>query len=193
MVRSVTTAMATALTGNFSRFLLIQADLDAGTERYAFAPLDIDWDGHTWSGIALPIAVTEMRETDSGEATGVQIQFLQVNEAVIADALQNSIRRKKITIWLGALDDAGQVVADPVQTFSGYGDAISIKYDAESNATVTWAIESYEALWSRTAGGRLTDAEHQARHPGDKIFSLVADAAKDQAVVWPAKSYWRGY
>lgn len=189
MPRTLSTAANTAMEGWFSRFLLIQLDLDSGTERYAFASIDIEWDSQTWTAIARPISVTEIVETDSGEAVGMQLQFDGINEAVIAAALTDNIRRKPVTVWVGAFGDDNAVVVDPVVVFQGYGDAVKIKYDG-SEASVTFSIESYEALWSRIAGGRMTDQAHQMRYPGDLFFNMVADAVEAE-LVWPSKEYYR--
>ena len=189
MARTLSTAANTAMDGWFSRFLLIQLDLDSGTERYAFASVDVAWDSQTWTAIARPVEVTEIVETDSGEAVGMKLQFKNINEAVIAAALTDNIRRKPVTVWVGAFDDSNAVVVDPVVVFKGYGDAVTIKYDG-NEASVTFAIESYEALWSRLSGGRMTDQAHQARYPGDVFFNQVADAV-EAALVWPAKGYFR--
>lgn len=192
MVRAASTDLKAALAGDQPKFVLIELEEDESTfQRYAFAPIDLTWDGKTWLAITVPIQVTEIRETDSGEATGMQVTFLNVNESVISEALTNSIRLKPVRVWLGAINDSHQIVANPMQVFAGYGDAIKIQFGLD-RASVTWSIESYEARWNSTAGGRMTDAEHQARYPGDKFFSMIAKAAEDTTLVWPAKSYWRG-
>lgn len=189
-MRATTTAQQAALEGDAPKALLIKAELEAGTEYYAFAATDVEWDGQVWRAITLPVEVSEVREVDTGEAVGMQLRFRELDQSIIADALLNNIRFRPITVYLAAFEDDLTTIDSPIVVFKGFGDSISITMGSD-RVDVAWAIETHEAMWNHVNGGRMTHAMQQARYPGDMTLRDVAEAASATELVWPSKEYWR--
>ncbi|KKK78584.1 hypothetical protein LCGC14_2842090, partial [marine sediment metagenome] len=79
---------------------------------------------------------------------------------------------KPATIWFGALDSNGAVVADPFLAFKGLIDTAELVEGAETG-TVKVNIENEAVSLQNPREQRYTDEDQQQRYPGDKGFEYV--------------------
>ena len=107
----------------------------------------------------------------------------------MAEALLNEIRFKQVSLWIGAIDNSGQIVVDPLLFFTGQGDSIKIVRDA-STAQIQWNVEGPQARWAKRSGRRMTDPAHQSRNPGDKFFNMLGGTVEGR-IMWPARSFFQ--
>lgn len=189
MTRTISGAMTTALTSDHVPFvLLIELQLDSGTQRYTTAGHDLPWDSQTWAGIGTLVDVSEIREGETLEAIGLRLSLSSVPSALIAIALSEHVQGKTCRIWAAALAD-GVIVTSPSLEFQGRIDTLETSEDGETGSIVV-NIESRLADFARPRVRRYSDADQKQLYPGDKGFEYVAAMVEAQ-IVWPGKEYFQ--
>ena len=183
MRQDMTPAVAAALTGaELAPFLLFEGVFASGTLRFWTGTGDLAWNGAVWTGAGTLIGMTAVEETGEVVANGVTVALsgvpLGLVQLAIAEARQGAPGR----IWLGFLDPAGAVIAEPVQIFAGRLDEPVISEDAES-CTIAVSYESRLVDLMRPREWRSTHESQQALHPGDLGFEYVA-GLQAQEVTW---------
>jgi hypothetical protein len=143
---------------------------------------DLAWAGYTWLGVGHILGISEITETTSLRAEGAQFTLSAVEQSQLATVLGYHYQGRPAKLWLGALDDAGQLVTDPVLIFQGRMDTLEIGDDAES-ATLTQSVESELIDLRRARGRRYTDETQRAMYPGDRGLEFIA-GLQDKAVRW---------
>ena len=100
----------------------------------------------------------------------------------IISAALGQARRLPGKVWIGALDSAGAVIADPFLAFEGRLDVPDIIDDGET-CTVTVSYESRLIDLERPRERRITHEDQQIDYPGDRFREYVA-GLQDQVIVW---------
>lgn len=180
--------MATALAAaHVTHFVLLQLDLDSGTQYLSSTPFDVVYDGNTYlaaQGIGTVEPVTET----AGEVQGLTFTLSGVPGSAIASTLTEPLQGRTVTLRLAVLDGTGSFLVDPV-VWQGALDVPSID-DAGSTCTVTVTAEHALLGWQQPSGRLFSNEQQQADYSGDKFFEFAADLA-DATIVWPGKEYWR--
>lgn len=173
-------------------FQLVELILDNGlTYRYSDLPLDIEARGATWTGGGRLVSIEPLVETDGLAATGAEIVLSGIDESAVAAVLREHYQDRPMTIYVGAIDEGWDVVADPVRVFRGYADNATVTV-ADDQAHVRITAESRMARWGVPNGSVYSDAEQQRRWPGDKFFEFTSQAAeKVHTVAWPSAGFFR--
>lgn len=172
MPRAMTSAMRSALEADVVRpVLLVQLDIPTGTVRATSAAMALTWDSHTWSGGARFLGVNSIDEATRPQAAAAAVQFGGLDTAFVSQIMDDHYQGEPAYVWLACLDDALQVIADPVLIFAGAMDEPTIEIG--ETATVTIGLENSWADWSRPRIRRYNDADQQAAYPGDKGLQYV--------------------
>ena len=170
MARNLTTALKTEfLAAGFTPIFLVEAEFSSGTIRVWTGPGDIQWNSQTWTGVGDLGGISEIIEGTALRANNVVLQLSGIPQALALKALDEVRFGKPATIWFGALDSNGAVVADPFMAFSGFIDTAELVEGAETGA-VKVNIESELIALQRAREQRYTDEDQQQRYPGDKGF-----------------------
>jgi hypothetical protein len=85
-------------------------------------------------------------------------------------------------IWIGLMSEAGALIADPVQAFSGRLDVPEITEDADT-CTITISYESRLIDLTVPRTWRYTHESQQVLYPGDLAFEYVT-AIQDREIPW---------
>lgn len=131
--------------------------------------------------------------SDSTENQDLDPQQIEIKLAGISDeALQlvdrTSYLNRDVTVRWGLLDDQGALLGDT--TFIRFiGKTDEAKYNIEESAFITIIARDRLADWSRPRIEKNTNAEQQARFPGDKGFEFAAQVA-DKKIIWPRGEYF---
>lgn len=133
------------------------------------------WDGNTYSGLGHLGTVAPIEETADLKANGVAFQLSGVPSGLIATALGDNYQGRDVKLWLGALDAAGAVVADPYLLFAGRMDNLEIDDGAES-ATIRVFAESRMVDLRRSNERRFTHEDQQIDFPGDDGLDYMPTA-----------------
>ena len=183
MRQDISEAVATVLAGeDVAPFLLFEGVFDSGTLRFWTGTGDLAWNGVVWTGAGTLIGMTAVEETGEVVANSVTVALSGVPVDLVQLAITDASQGAPGRIWLGFLDPAGAVIAEPVQIFAGRLDEPMISEDGES-CTITVSSESRLVDLMRPREWRSTHESQQALHPGDLGFEYVA-GLQAQEVTW---------
>lgn len=185
MSRGLTAAVAAALSAQLVRpVMFFEAEFSSGTLRLWTGLGATAWDGKSWIGAGQLLGISPIDETAEVIASGFVVTIagvpLEYVSLCISDAQQGLPGR----MWLGVLDEAGAVVADPSLATAGRLDVPTLTDDAES-CTITISYESRLIDLTRPREWRYTHESQLALYPGDVGFWYQA-LIQDAEVVWGA-------
>lgn len=183
MSRVLTTAFSNALSDPLVRpVLLFEGEFASGTVRLWTGFGDLSWDGKTWNGGGALLGVSPMEEVSGVVAAGATVSLsgipLDLIQIVIEEARQGLPGRA----WLGLLNDAGQVIADPAQLFVGRLDVPGIDADG-ATAIISVSYENRLIDMDRPRQFRYTDQSQRALFPNDAGFNFVT-SLQEAEIVW---------
>lgn len=173
MSRTLTAGLLAELSaGTVRPVVFVAAEFASGTS-YLWTGLgNIVWDGHTWSGAGDLLKIEPARETVELRAETYVATLSGIKSAYLSLALQSIRRGKPLRCWLGFLDSAGAVIADPAKVFEGRVDAAEIEEGRETS-TITLTAETRLVDLRRPRMRRYTPQDQQQDYPGDKGFDFV--------------------
>lgn len=146
-----------------------------------------DFGGVTYRGAA-GLGTVGTVDDSPGEVKGLQLEISGAPIEYIALALADStiVQGAPLTIRLGIVNDAGQIIEAPID-WDGRIDIMSIQEDGD---TCTIAVTSESTAVDLLRGTPMTysNVDQQALYPGDRAFEFVIPQA-NQKLVWPAKQW----
>jgi hypothetical protein len=141
------------------------------------------WNGMTFQGMGDLGNIEDIAESSSVQAEGTSVTLSGINNADLAESMEDSQPGLPAKVWYGGLDATGALVGDPVLQFSGYIDQPTITVGAEES-TIRIALESRMNDHGRPNCRRYTSADQNANgYPVDSGFDGV-EALNDKADVW---------
>jgi hypothetical protein len=186
--REMTAQAAAAARQEVVRMMLLaRLEFDGDPALVTSAPYDVaydlDGDGEAeiWRSTFGMGQVSGAEEGLETQAYGLTCKLAGLDAAAISLALQCDPQGRPASFWLAFLDADHQIVPAPVLLFRGRMDVMPIT--GGKSGEITLSVESRLADWDRVRGGRYTDAEQQARCPGDRFFQFCA-AACDKEINW---------
>lgn len=191
MTRSVTGSVATALTQpTVGLVLFVELVFDAGPMRLCSAPYSIEWNGFTWTGLGNLGTVEEVRESETGEVTGLAFVLSGVPSSIIAIALGETYQRRVVNLYVGFLDlPSHGILPDPVLEWSGLIDTMAV-IDDNDNATIRVTAENELYDFERPAPLYWTDEDQRKLYPDDTGLRF-SKQLNDRPLIWPAAEFWR--
>src|SRR5688572_28366855 len=123
-------------------------------------------------------------ETGEVRATGGTIELNGCDPVVLALADTENFQGRPVTVYKGALDAAGAVVAEPDIVYRGTIDTIDPEDEGET-ARVIIGVEGRAATFDRARERRCTPEDQALRFSGDKIFDFVAPLQDKEIVSGP--------
>lgn len=174
MTRDLTSEVLAALApGSRPReALFLQGDFASGILRLWTGLGPIDWDGHTWAGAGDLVAISPIEETNTVTASGVTVSLSGVGTDQVALAIDEARQGAPGHIWLALLDDAGQIIPNPIYLFGGQLDVPQID-DTGDTCRISITYESQLIDLQRPRVRRYTHEDQQITHPGDRGFEFV--------------------
>ena len=140
MSRDVTAAFAAALAEQHLRpVIFFEGQFATGWVRIWSGLGEIVWNGQTWAGAGSLLGIGSLDETGEVVAGGTAVSLSGVPLDLVQMAIEEARQGLPGRIWLGLLSETGQVIAHPVQAFSGRLDVPEIKDDADS-CTITISV-----------------------------------------------------
>lgn len=182
-MRTMSPDMAALTTASaVSPFVLVEAHFSSGVVRLWNGYGALSWNGEQWLGGGELLELSGVEETATTSAAGVKVSLSGIPSDMLALALGEHYQGRPARLWLGAMDEAGQIVADPIPLFSGRMDVMNIDEGAETS-TIVLSAENRLIDLKRQDELRYTDAAQQALYPGDRGLEFVA-ALQDRELVW---------
>jgi len=143
---------------------------------------DLIWAGNTYLGVGHLLSVSPVSETVQLKAEGVQFKMTGIPQARLAQVLGEDYQGRPAKLWIGVLDTAGNLIADPVMVLDGRMDTVEIDEGGDA-AIITQHVESELIDLRRPRTSRYTDVEQKALYPGDRGLEFVA-SLQDQVILW---------
>jgi hypothetical protein len=132
----------------------------------------VTWNGIQWVGLGGLGTISAIEESSEIKATNVTFTLSGIPQDMIMHALGQVRQGNAVKLWFGSLGDNNNVLADPLQIFSGRMDVPTIDEGA-ATSTISIAVENRLIDLNRSRERRFTDQDQQIDHPGDLGFQYV--------------------
>jgi hypothetical protein len=176
MSRDLTAALADALdAADLRPAILFEGAFPSGMVRIWTGAGPVEWDGKTWTGVGVLLGLGALEETSDVVATGTTVSLSGVPLDLVGLAIDEARQGQPGRIWLALLSEDRQIIADPVQAFSGRLDAQSCR--------ITISYESRLIDLNVPRNWRYTHENQQVLFAGDLGFAHVT-AIQDQEITW---------
>ena len=143
---------------------------------------DISFDSVTYTGLGDLLSISDIKETSDISATGINVSLSGVKSSLIAIAKDQEYQGRELTVRLGAFNESGSLIADPVIIFSGFMDTMTIA-EAGTYSTISIAVENKLVAFERTKVRRYTAEDQKIDHPTDKGFEFVTSIVQKE-IIW---------
>ena len=185
-MRDLSTEMQSVATSDLVRPIML-IDMAFSTTLYLWNGIgDLSHGGNTYTGVGDLLGVSPMGESTDISAKGCTITLSGANASLVTKAKTESYQGNSVSIKLGAIDDNGDIVSDPVIVFKGFMDVMSITEGGEYS-TISVSVENNLILFDKSKVRRYTDNDQRIDHPADEGFSFVANIQK-KPMVWGRSS-----
>lgn len=183
MARELTVGAAAALDANPMRPLIFyEGEFASGFLRLFSGMGSVPWDGKTWIGAGSLMGISEITETSKINANGLTASLSGMPSSLISTVHTYARHGKPGKVWLGFLDSAGAIIADPYLAFEGRLDVPAIE-DSGDTCTISVQYESRLVDLQRPRVWRYDDQSQRALYPNDGGFRYVADL-QNQELAW---------
>jgi hypothetical protein len=182
----------------FGQLALVELKLRSGTARFTNWPLTLQVMGETWQGVGNLGSIGELHESEDGAAEKLTLTLSPVDIGTRALALgdPSEYQDRGVRLWIALLDAVTlQISGEPVLRFAGVMDQMKIERDGPTaKISMDCRTASYDVR-SNPASLRTNDAQHQARHPGERGFEYL-NSMIGSPTVWVNKylqmalNYW---
>jgi hypothetical protein len=175
MPRSLTTGMQNASTAKLFRpVILIKAEFDSGHLRlWNGASGDFTYNGETYTGAGTLLSISEIKETTSIQANGMQIGLSGIPASIVSIGLTENYQDRPLTIWL---------ISNPVRMFKGKMDVLSFEESGET-ATALLSVENILIDLQRDKTRNYTHEDQQIEFTGDEGFKFIT-SLQEKEVIW---------
>lgn len=143
---------------------------------------DISFDSVTYTGLGDLLSISDIKETSDISATGINVSLSGVKTSLIAIAKNQDYQGRELTVRLGAFNETGSLIADPVIIFSGFMDTMTIA-EAGTYSTISIAVENKLVALERAKVRRYTAEDQKIEHPTDKGFEFVTSIVQKE-IFW---------
>lgn len=182
MSRGNASANTTASLANHLRpIVFIEFQFDSGTLRLHNGIGTYTWNSQEWTGAGELGEIGPIEDSDQNSPYRVWFRLNGLNDDLLAEARAQEIFERLVIVYLGYLDDAGNLVADPDERWRGYMDTMPISRGQVNAITLNAETELVRDF--RANGSLFTDEDQQARYSGDIGFEFL-DQMIDAQVQW---------
>ena len=143
---------------------------------------DLSFDSVTYTGLGDLLSISEIKETSDISATGINVSLSGVKTSLIAIAKDQDYQGRELTVRLGAFNESGSLIADPVIIFSGFMDTMTIA-EAGVYSSITIAVENKLVAFERAKIRRYTAEDQKIEYPADKGFEFVTSIVQKE-IFW---------
>jgi hypothetical protein len=168
---------------------LVEMLFDSGTLRLALNQWDVNSGGTIYIGTG-PLLKVEKIPENATSIEGIQFTMSGLDPAIFALATQEPYQGRIARVLKGYADpNTYQLIGAPVVRFPGRMRSFSI-IETNNQATVTLAIEHFDAEFARPWPFRYSNSDQQRAFPGDKGCEYV-EQMTERTIVWPSKEALR--
>jgi len=176
MSRTLNASLVTEITAErLAPAIFAFLDFQGGAVRVWDGIGTMTWGGNNYTGLGYLGSISPIEETADVKANGVVMQVSGIPSSLIATVLGDSYNRRDVSIWVGALNATGALVADPDLAFSGRMNNVDFDKGPDT-ATLRIFAESRLVDLRRSRERRYTHEHQQIDFPGDLGLKYMARA-----------------
>lgn len=155
---------------------LIELAFQSGTYRITNYPTDVTALSQTWIGLGTVLSVGDLKESEDGRSHKIDVALSQVPLSHLALALGNvhDYQGRSAKIYVAVMDQSFRIVGSPILRFGGFMDMVRIDREEQVGKVIMVCQSGAYDVRSNPAGLRMNDAQHRARHPGERGFEYLA-------------------
>jgi len=178
MPRTINPSTISALQSDEIRLChLVQIDFDSITRiTDNFHP--VQYDGQTFLPAGHLLSIQDVQETEELRVGSLKISLSSVDQAFVSVFLNIDYLNRRVRIWNALLNQAGQIIGDPIATFDGDITGYGIT-ENRSSSTISVSCASHWADFERKAGRFTNNNSQQYFFPNDTGFRFAAESVKD--------------
>jgi hypothetical protein len=137
---------------------------------------------NAYIGVGELISLGTISEKTDLTATGVSITLSGVKQSLLSISLSEPYQNREVIVRVGAMNESGDVIADPVVMFQGKMDVMTIQDDGNL-ATITVQCESKLLQLDRANLRRYTAEDQKIDYPADTALDFMAKI-QEVAIPW---------
>lgn len=189
--RGLSAALITELTNNRAFPLhFVSIAFVSGTLRLHTSIGTYNWDdgggAADWLGVGDLGGIGGIEESNDLSINNIQLILSPINTSIKTEALDNNdYYMADVFIYLGAVNTAGALVADPDVFWTGFLDDLSMSAGNRNGDSIVATCISETSRLKNTRALKFINAHQQARYSGDLAFEFM-----DQ--MEGARPAWRG-
>jgi hypothetical protein len=174
--------LALAESGHLERTAMVHFAFDEDV--YVHSGLgEITWNGNTYVGIGMLGNISEQQESQALTVQPITFSLSGLDQQHLRVALDAANYGDQITLYEAFIDDAGDLIADPVVIWAGSVDSTSVRAGMDSAISIVGQHDIADI--DKSDGARFTNEDQQARYPGDEFFEFIHE-------VPTLKLFWGG-
>lgn len=184
MSRTLTAAVLAEI-GQKTIWPVLIADLEtSGGNVRAWSGIgNLVFGGNTYLGTGNLGTIGPVKESgDEIRANAITFQLSGIPSSLLSTALGTQYQGRPAKLWLGFLDSAGALIADPVLIFDGRMDVMDID-EGPDISTIIVTAESRLADLNRPRIRRYTNEDQEQLFSGDKGLEFVP-ALQNKEIIW---------
>jgi hypothetical protein len=167
---------------HFPYVLLASFDFVSGVQRLNSSDRDYIHDSNTYTGLGHMCSISDVEETGDGSPNALTFQLSGVDTSLTTISLAEKYHRRDVALYLGFLDDAGELVDTPYTLWEGYMDTMSIVTD-HNISNIVLVAENRFVMWDRATDWQYTDAHQRLFDPTDAFFNQV-NSLMNKVIKW---------
>lgn len=159
-----------------------EAQFDSGTLRLWTGIGPITWNGEEWTGAGGLVGISELTESQELKAVGFTVTLSGISSSIISIALAEDYQGRPCNVWVGAMNDQGQIIADPHKVSGGRMDVMEID-DAGETCSVAVQVEGRLIDLERAREHRYEHEDQIALYSGDLFFEY-GPSIQEKPIIW---------
>lgn len=173
----------------YGQLAFVELQLRNGFARYTNWPMTMEAMGQVWQGVGNLGSIGDLHESEDGAAEKLTLSLSAVDIGTRALALgdPSDYQDRPVRVWIALLNaNTLQLSGAPVLRFAGVMDQMQIERDGTTASIgLTCRTGSYD-MRSNPAGLRMNNAQHAARHPGERGFEYLTSLIGNPSI-WISK------
>lgn len=160
--------------------LFVNLFLDSGPIYIHSGIGTITWGGNAYDGVGDFGAVSQIPEDSDLQIPNLSLSLSGIPSDYYQEALSQNYQGRKVQLYLGFLNESFALIDTPVLEFEGEID--TMEFEEGDTAKVKLTVINELHRWETPNVARYTDADQQAKFPGDLGLSMVASVERE--AIW---------
>lgn len=178
MTRQIDAATITALASdNLNMATLVQLDFDTPIKVTNWAR-NVSALSTTFLSSSDLLEIDQVSESSELQINSLNLTFSGVSQTFVSLFLTNDYIDVRTRIWTAVLDNADDVIGEPILIFDGRITGYGIS-DTQDSSDVQVEVASHWKDFDKTNGRKTNSNTQNLYFSGDKGFDFAAESAKD--------------